>query len=412
MPAKQTRTRMSMLLLWLLLIPAVLVQGQDSPTPMPESTAITVWLPDTLAAPENGELLPILQAQTDAFMSANPDASVLLRLKQVGMTGGIMATLRTGSVVAPGALPTLTLLRWQDFLAAQRSGLLQSIEGLVPSVLLADFANALQLGQVDNVLYGVPYVLDLQHIALRARWGSDYTRWDYASVLERAEPFTFAAARATGLSDVFLAQYLMAGASLAENGMLMLDENALRSTYAFYEQVVERELLYAGTSGYQSIQDYLPALVDDEIDAAVVDSGTFLRLLDAGNDLDVASLPGPQDDALSVLNGWIWVVITTNPDHRALALQYVSWMMDVERLVEYARAAYLLPARRSAMLEPLVGGQSGEPFLDLIEHAVLPITDSDGGTLARLMQEGLIAVLSGERTAEQAVQDVLTQQTP
>jgi ABC-type glycerol-3-phosphate transport system substrate-binding protein len=399
-----------MVLLWLILLPVVLVRGQDNQTP--ESTVITVWLPDALVAPESDETLSILQAQTDAFVSANPDASVVLRLKQVGTTGGIMATLRTGSVVAPGALPTLTLLRWQDLVMAQRGGLLQSIEGLLPSVLLADVTDVLQLGQIDNILYGVPYVLDLQHIALRARSGADDARWDYASVLERAEPFTFAAARATGLSDVLFAQYLMAGASLAENGMLLLDEDALRTTYAFYEQAHVRELLYEGTAGFQAIQDYLPAFSDGEPDMAVIDSGTFLRLQDAGDDLQVASLPSPQDETLSVLNGWVWVVVTTNPDHRVQALQYVSWMMDVQRLVEVARSAYVLPARRSAMLEPLAGGESGEPFLNLIEHAVLPITDGDGGTLARLIQEGLIAVLSGERSADQAVQDVLTRQTP
>ena len=111
-----------------------------------------------------------------------------------------------------------------------------------------------------------------------------------------------------------------------------------------------------------------------------------------------------------MLNGWVWVVVTTSPDQRAAALRYVAWMMDADRLAEYARISYRLPARRTALLEPLAAGQSGQPFLDLMQNVILPITDSDSGTLGRLMQEGLIAVVSGERTAEQATRAILSQQ--
>jgi hypothetical protein len=44
-----------------------------------------------------------------------------------------------------------------------------------------------------------------------------------------------------------------------------------------------------------------------------------------------------------------------------------------------------------------------------LSNATLPLGTTTSGTLARAIQSALVAVISGERTAEQAAQEVLAQ---
>ena len=69
-----------------------------------------------------------MHEQISAFQTANPDVEVEFRLKKAQDVGGIMSTLRAASLVAPGALPDLTLLRRSDVLAAAQAGLIMPMD--------------------------------------------------------------------------------------------------------------------------------------------------------------------------------------------------------------------------------------------------------------------------------------------
>jgi ABC-type glycerol-3-phosphate transport system substrate-binding protein len=402
-------------LLWCLLALIIIIvpisSAQDTPTapPVPDvpPRVITIWLPDTLAAPDNEAARAVIDAQTAAFIQAHDNVEVQTRLKPTEGAGGIMSTLRTATDVAPDALPTLTLIQRRDLVSAQRLGLIQPLQNDVPATVQGDLDTALQLGEIGSDLYGVPYLLELQHLVYRPDNGRNQTDWTFDAMLERSEPFMFPAGRTTGLSHVFLLQYLAAGGTLSEAGTLTLNQEALLATLEFYEAASDAGLINGFALNYTQPQDYLQAFNNEEFDIAVFQSSMYLRLHDADERLRIAPIPSMTGQPATVLDGWMWVLIPSAPEENNLGARYINWMLDAERQAEYARQVYRIPSRTSAIQRGLVSNADVDAYLQLLDNPVLPITESDGGTLARSMQEALSSVLTKEHTAEDATQRVI-----
>jgi ABC-type glycerol-3-phosphate transport system substrate-binding protein len=397
-------------LLTLLLSSTVIAQDATAtPTPEPVPQVLKIWLPDVLAAPDNAEVQALLANQTAEFAATHTNITIETRLRSVGNTGGIMSTLRTGSLVAENALPTLTLLRRQDLVLAELAGLLHSMEGMIPSAVQGDLNTALQLGQVHGELYGVPYMLELQHVIYRPDSSLDYSSWSYDALLQRNQPFVFAGGRVGALSDVVLLQYLAAGGTLNRDGQLELNADALRTTLNFYENASDLGMITGATMNFLSENDYLTAFVDGDYEAGVFTSTQYLVLYQDDNGLQIAPIPTAGGQTTGVLNGWMWVLIAQSPEQQQLAVEYILWMLDPLRQAAIAEAVHMLPSRRSA-LATVLGEMDNVPYTTLLDNALLPITESEGGTLARTMQDALSSVLTLEQTAAQATEFVLGQQ--
>ena len=138
------------------------------PTP-DEPTSMVIWWPEPLSPLDNSDAADLLSQQISAFQTAQGNVEVELRLKAVDGLGGIMSTLRAAGPVAPGALPDLTLMRRSDLQAAVQFGLIYPVgEGISPAVMDDLYPAALALGQVDEQLFGLPYMLEVQHTAFRS----------------------------------------------------------------------------------------------------------------------------------------------------------------------------------------------------------------------------------------------------
>lgn len=369
---------------------------------------IVVWWPDVLAPIDNADVTALLNEQTEAFVASQDNVVVRTRLKTVSGVGGIMSTLRTGSVVAPGALPDLTLIRRENLMAAVQTGLVQPLEGEIATVILGNlYDSALQLGQVNGQLYGLPYTLEVEHVA----YDPDVIEiggWSYADVLGRDVPLIMPTGRTTGLNDVFLAQYLVAGGTLPQDGVGTVDAAALRDTLRFYEQAMEAGILPPEVLQYTAPSDYEAQLAAGEIDQAVVTSTMYLRLLADGHRLETGLIPTDFGEPGTVLNGWLWVMTTANSDRQVLALRYLNWMLDTERQSEFSAAIHMLPSQRPALLR-WESVDYATFVSDLLNNAVLPVSESTGGAAIIAMQTALNAVLSGEMTADEAADDVIEQ---
>jgi ABC-type glycerol-3-phosphate transport system substrate-binding protein len=387
------------------------IQGQEATPEATEQAAppqeLTIWWPDALISPENDEALDLLQEQTEAFAETQENTEVVLRLKRVGTTGGIMSTLRTASVVAPGALPTITLVRRQDLVSLVRSGLAQLLEGAVASSTVSNLGNALPLGQVGGELYGIPYMLTFRHLVYRPQDGVDYDGWSYSDLLARGQGFVFPAAQSTGISDVLLLQYLAAGGSLDRDGVLLLDEEALETTLEFYEAASDAALVTGFTLNYLEQEDYLADFRTGEIDTAVFTSDEYMQLLGVDSDLRIAPIPTPTGEQAAILNGWVWVMLSSMSEQQTLALRYIDWMMEPERQAALAREAFTIPSQTSALQEPLARDVASEPYLNFLENPYISLREAEIGSLGQLIQEAAASVLTLERTAEQATEYVL-----
>lgn len=378
----------------------------ETPPPPTETPSgpltVQVWWPDSLAPLGDENTQQLLTEAVDTFGNSQSQARVEIRLKRGENSGGILETLRKTSPVAPGALPDLTLLRHDDLLAAVRGGFIQPFPtGSSPQSDL--YRAGIELGRVNGAIYGLPFLLETQHIAYRTiTMAGNFARFQNA--LADRQGFTFPAGGSRGVRGMLLAQYLSAGGTFFELSARRLNVEALSQVYAFYAQGRVEGLFDSSLLSFIQTSDYLKQISEGELDAALLTSTDYMGL--SGNNLGLAaaSFPLAAGDPSSPVDGWSWVVITTDPVRQEAALHFIDWMANPARMSAYAEAAGVLPARRGALL--LWPENPYRILMDSLLAAgfVLP-ADAASDSSLRSIEAGLTSVLSGQRSAEQAAQD-------
>ena len=393
--------------------PLILVQtgtptrrSEATPPQTPEPTRMALWLPAQLAPADNPVAMELLISQLEAFQSVLGNVSLRLRLKPGTGADGILATLRAASPVAPGALPDLTLMRRADMLAAARDGLIHSMEGRVSSAILDDlFPAALNLGRIDGELYGLPWLLTLQHMAWVPQRGREPVA-SFAELLDAQTRFAMAAADPARMNNLLLMQYLAAGGRLPTDAERPADVSAWEETLRFYGQALAQELLDPAVTGYSTTANYAGLLRSGELDAAVLGSDDWLRLQAAGEELDFGPVPTKEGTQAGVLEGWLWVMVTDSSGRQALSNRFLDWMLGSGRQGEFSRSVAMLPSRVTAW-----GLLEATPYLDftrnLLASAILPPAGGEDGAAVNSARNALLSVLSGEADADAAAEDLL-----
>ena len=393
------------------------IQAQDATvTPTPEEqepVTLVVWWPAQLVPEGDSEIENLLLNRFLAFEEAEEGTvHIEFRRKAINGPGGIIPTMRSASAVAPGALPDVTLLRREDLITAEAAGLLQRLEGHVSSTILGDLDSALALGQIDNTLYGLPYLLEVKHLVYRPAAVAAADNWSFDAVLERGIPFAFPASRVSGVADMFYLQYLDAGGELSDEGELLLDQSALQTVLAFYEDARNAGLIDDEVFNYTTPMDYRQRFIDGDLNTGVFTSTMYLDMLGEGLNVRSAPIPTQSGDVATVLNGWVWVMITGDTERQRLVERFFTVMMDAAGQEEYARAVNMLPSQLSVLRSWLGEDEQLQRLNNMLVEETLPLAESAGGPLVRAMQTALTAVISGERTAEAATQDVIDQLAP
>lgn len=383
------------------------LQAQEA-TPQPDdpvTRTITIWLPADLISPNDNDTLELFTAQIDAFMLEHPNITVSWRFKRIGEAGGILSTLRTASAVAPGALPDITLMRRQDLINAQRGGLIQAWEGLLPSSLLVNLQQRLALGQVDERLYGIPYTLDVLHLVYHGEQ-SDRTDWTYADVLERGIPLVLPLGRASGIPPVAYVQYRADGATLNADGLPDFNAQALERTLTFYEQLRDRELISPSTLDFNSSADYLPAVEIDTERIFLLSSTQYLALQNDQTDRHIAPLPTADGQPASLINSWMWVLVANTTEQQNNAALLVDWLSQADRQATITGSINRLPSHPNALGQVVINPTQRQRFASLIDNAYLPLAEGDGDTFSRAFEDALIAIIRDERTASEALAEI------
>ena len=382
--------------------------ADDAPPPL------KVWLPAPLFADESSAEYALLAAHTETF-SAGAGIEVAFRIKAVGTLGGIMSTIRTGSDVAPGALPDLALIRRRDFTPTQARQYLQSLETLFSSSLINELDNSLAFGQIaldeGVALYGLPYLLDALLAITTPAAGDLGAAPTFADALASGASFHFPAARSNGLNQTTYLQYLSAGGPRQSETVSEIDEGALRAVLEFYEALVAAERLSPDALGYQSPEAYLPQLTSDfdSPQLAIARASDYLGLLEQHAALGAARIPSAGGRGASALDGWLWVIVTPDLNRQSQAARYLEWMMEPAFHAGLSLALHHLPAQSAVLADSLPETVDWQFFADLLDDATIPLPEGEGGTAPRLMQEALARVLHGESSAAAATREALAQ---
>ncbi len=386
--------------------------------PTTEAQTLALWWPDTLTSIEQADINDVLNEQLNAFVLSEEDTIELdFRIKRYGNDlGGIMPTLRSASGVAPGALPDITLIRRNDLIAAVDAGLIYPLDGLMSATIIGDlYPSVLRLGQVNDTLYGLPYVVDVQHMAYTAEalaMLDDSFDTSFAGFLNADIQWMMPTRRPNGLNLTFYAQYINASGVLpdSERGTLPLDIEALAAVLAFYETAYNQELIDPASLEYGSVNDYTALILNGgAFDGALVSSNLFLSERYSGRNLVATSIPTLSGQDTGIVNGWLWVVTTANTDRQALSGRFLNWMMDSTRQAEFAQISQTLPSLQSALQTLDRNVVPVDMFDSILSRAIITLPEPFTSTSGRTMQAALMSVLMGESTATDATQSVIDQ---
>src|SRR5690606_12734882 len=100
---------------------------------------------------------------------------------------------------------------------------------------------------------------------------------------------------------------------------------------------------------YVRSTDYLDQVSEADGGLGVMSSTQYLELLGSGVDLRAGSIPTDSGMPLTVVDGWMWVLTTSDADRQTQALRFLNWMLDANRPADYTSVVGMLPSQRMAL---------------------------------------------------------------
>jgi ABC-type glycerol-3-phosphate transport system substrate-binding protein len=406
--------------LWIILVTVfqvgILLAQEPVASPTPSITAtpdtarpriIRIWWSDDLYPLENPTALDWLEEQVAAFNTTYPAYQIEIRIKAHEGQGNLLSTLIAAQPVAPSVIPDMVLLPRRDLLQAARSGIIRPMDNWLPDTLRqALLAKVIELGKVDNILYGLPYAINIQHsVALSAAGESPPT---LEQLLENGGRYYLPAVPIANqaVNDVLLAQYLQTGGRLVDvdNGSIpILDEQPLLEVLTFYAEGVDAGIFSDNLLDFSRPPDYWLTLPQEENSLALLTSDLYLR--ETQRDLRVYPLPNPDGTSFILLDGWVWGLTTTDPNQQAGALAWLEWMMRIENQGEFTERLGVLPSGRSALRVGSYTEYAAEIEPWFAQGVVLPL-EARNNPAAEELQKAFAAVLNGT-SAEAAARAAL-----
>lgn len=361
----------------------------------PEKAVVSIWWPDELWPESNTDAATILNSQFELFRLTYASYDIDLRRKRTAGMGGILSTLRAAAPVAPGAMPDLTLLRRSDMLTAAREGLIVPLDEWMPADLAGAnlFPGTRALGEVNGELYGIPYALVLHHAVYRLSMFEE-PPLTFDAVIEAGTPYLFAGS-ASPVSWTALLQYIAAGGRLVdETGNAALNPDALAAVLDYYARGVQVGVFDASLLEYDAPGDYWNAFVTGEANIVSVNSRDYLAHKDTVQNIGLMPVPTPSGLSLTMLDGWVWVVTTQNPDRQQRALAFLAWMMRVGQQSAFTEAFGVVPSQTRALA--LWDDEAYADFAQaLITTAIVFPEERRNNAAAAALQQAVTVVLKG-----------------
>lgn len=367
-----------------------------TPTLSPEKPTVRIWWPDELYPQKAGTAQDVLDSQLEGFRLAYSNFDLEVRRKRSNGLGGILPMLRTAGPVAPGALPDLTLMRRADMVTAATEGLIYPLTDWVPADLVGSnlLPGVRSLGEIDGVLFGVPYALNLEHVVYRTSVIPE-PLLTFADVLAQQPKYVFPAGMAP-VSWTVLLQYWAAGGRLADpNGSAKLDRDPLLLVLNYYAQGVEKGVFGPALLSRTLLADCWTDFVTGAANMVAVDSVTYLTPKNSVTDrVGLAPIPTVDGSAITALDGWMWVLPTQDPDHQQRARAFLLWIMRISQQSLFTEALGILPSQQRALR--LWDDKAYADFAqDLLPSAQIIPAAQRNNNAAAVLQESVASVLNG-----------------
>jgi len=359
-----------------------------------EPRILTVWVPEALAPNAETAGGQALIDQIATFEEQHADFRVDLYTKLATGPGSTLAYLYSAPGVAPGILPDLALLDRAALVQAARDNLIVPIEALIDSALLGDlYPAALELGTVNEQLVGLPYVLQVAHVAYRETLFQAPPN-SFEAVLNSPVPYVFPAGTLRNVNETLLLQYMAAGGTLAdETGAPFVDPLVLTEVLEFYAAAHEKGVVDPALFQLTDMSESWAQYVSRQAGLAAVTSTAYLKGRAEVRNTGVTWTPTLNGEPYALASGWMWVMVTRDPDRQVAALSLVNHLMNPINQGTYTQAAGWLPSQASALA---VWGDSDPyaAFGDRLLRSAVAFPDATlQASVGAALQDALEAVL-------------------
>ena len=225
--------------------------------------------------------------------------------------------------------------------------------------------------------------------------------------------FPAASSSSSSVNDTTLLQYLASSGSLTdESGNPFVDVAALTEVLTFYEQARDNAILNTSVLQYASTADTWNAYIQGAGDLAEVNSRVYLAGRFETRNTSPTFMVTALGKPVTLVDGWLWVLLTSDPQRQASALALIDWLMEPANHGRFSQAAGYLPSQPSALSvwgddDPYV------PFVNtLMQNAtILPdpeIEDAIGVALQDALEDVLLSGSSAVEAANAAAAAVNT----
>src|SRR5215216_4744187 len=356
----------------------------ETPHSANEPRILRVWLPPQFDPNAGTESANLLKQRLADFETRHPGLEIEVRIKAEEGEANILNALSVTSMAAPNALPDLVALSRPALEAAALKGLLHPIDGL--SATLQDpnwYGYARQLGQIENIGYGLPFAGDVFSLVYRSELG-ELTNWE--EILASEAVLSFSAGDPQGLAGLSL--YASGGGEIVNpQGLPTLDQAVLTRLLNLIEDGLGASMLSPSLAIVGTDTQALQLYRERNANMVITWASNYRPV----SDEKIIPLPGLDETPYSFATGWMWSLAGSNTENQALAVELAEYLIADEFIGEWTREAGYLPTRPSSVDEQ-------DPTIAALIEAAKPIPSNDVlSVLGQLMQDALIRVLNGER---------------
>jgi len=319
---------------------------EETETPAAGSLTLNIWLPPEFDPTNNSSASAFLNARLEEFTSRRTEVRVETRVKDVDGPGGIEDTLQTASAAAPLALPDLIALPYESLQSVAAKGLLHPFDGLTDTMDDPDWYDfARQLSHVQNSNFGIPFAGDALIMVYRPEFIEELpTDWETALLI--TEPLTFPAADPDSLLTLTL--YRASGGAVADDeGHPILDMTPLTDVLTFYYQANRNGLMPFWLTQYETDDQAWVVYEEGQANLGITWLSRYLQ--NRPPDTSAATIPTADGVPSTTATGWVWALVSSDPQRQELAAQLAEFLTTGEFLAEWNAVAGYLPPRPSAL---------------------------------------------------------------
>ncbi|MCB0087105.1 MAG: extracellular solute-binding protein [Caldilineaceae bacterium] len=367
---------------------------------------LVLWTPEFMNADPNTSSGAILADAYERFEVDHPDTRIEVQIKAESGQANLSDYVRSAQRVAPQVLPQIILIDTQQLWRLVDLGLVPPLNQSDVTEFNTLYPFTLDAVQYQNQIYGIPFVADVMHAAYYAADFEERAPEDWGQVQAAAKPYFFPASARNGLSsDSVLMQYVGAGGELRADGVLTNPE-ALVTVFNFWAAGIESGMILPSALEYSTLGAVWDSFVSAGTGLAEVSANQFLSKQGSLGEIRFGSIPTRSGAPVTLGRVWAFVVLTSEPEERQLALELIRQLMAPSVHGGWSESVQRLPTQAAALAE----WKNNAPYVDFLRRMLdVAISTPNGAAFRELsiqMQTASEAVLRQELAPPAAVQTI------